>query len=218
MAYFFVFAFFVSLLIAFHYLFLKKDQRWWEYTDYIWYGLAFLGILSAMAEFQYSSTLGRIADIEDSLKRTFFTLDRELDAAEAKECASSTNRCALVRDLKKAMRETEFARGWPAGPILFEGKQYTNSNFLLRELSTKHDIKLLDGLLAPIPVFTTMIMDLQATHGTASAVKRDRIPLMLLQLWPYLLAAAVAFRLTKVSSKLFGGSRGTKAPSPAPTE
>src|SRR4029453_9601087 len=153
-----------SLLGAFHYLFLRKDQRWWEHTDYVWYGLAFLGILSAMSEFQYSSALGRLTDIEHSLKRSFYPLDDTLDAAEGKECTSQTNRCMLVRDFRRAMRETELTRGWRVGPILLEGRQYLNTNVMLQELATKHDVKLLDGPLALIPVFTTRIMDLQGEH------------------------------------------------------
>lgn len=196
---------FIVSVAMFHYTLLDGRRfalsEWqWEGVDYIWYGFAFLGL--AIGGFQVQASFARAthAELVQDVERRYFHIEQLIDTAIPMYCPTDPAQCQLLKDIRQAIRETQFTTGWPLAPIRFKGRVFDSLNLLIRERAQELNVRKLDGLVVAM---TTSALDLVGeARGSERRLGTTAPPAWVVGTMPYLLAVVVALRTTKVTYKV----------------
>ncbi len=210
-----VFGFFVAITIVLHAIFVFRrplSKRSWKRMDYVWLGFAALGLIGAAAEVRRLAANSQLSQFQSYLPlalqavrgeadflskspgaicRTFARSEYSPPAAEFQRIEHEYRAaCDWARKVASSLPREVSAR-----PEVIEVASLPRRP----EFSETAIVHMTDGLYREIESYNSLV---GTVNDLATGSERDDLELALILLGPFLLAIALAIRLTKVTGEL----------------
>jgi hypothetical protein len=195
----------VGSAVLFHFTLLGRSrfslsEAQWEAVDYSWYVLAAGGFLLGSFQIQMATSRAAQAELLRKIESRYFDVERIASESSQKHCPRDPPQCELLNSVVYAIRETQFTSGWPIASIRYKGRVFDSLNLFVRARARELDAESIDGR---IEVLSTIALDLTGRAREAERrITRLGQPPWVATALSYVLAVAVALRVTKVTFKV----------------
>lgn len=206
---------FVLLTIILHVVFVywrPQSKRWWKCVDYVWLGFATLGIIGAVAEVRKSAATSQLGIYQDLASHALSDVHKHaefLSQSPGAVCRTFTRSeySPPAAEFQRIQQEYNEVCNWARKTVSSLPREASTPPSILDTGSLPQRpaitepalVDMTDYFYHQIDSYNTLV---QTVRGLATSSKRDDIEWTLVVLGPFLLATALAIRLTKVTGEL----------------